>query len=455
MQTQDGAHGCGKCFIQAGLHWDRRTNVPVPFWGTGPQESERMSVKKWNLTSKILVATALGLLAGILFGGYIQPLRVIGDIFLRLVQMNIVLLVLGHVVEAVGNMNPRELGKLGLKTFVIFVVTSLLGVSWGALWGVVFRPGSGVDTTLLSATAEIQAGTMSLTDTLLSFVPSNIIKSMAEGTVIHVIVFGILFGLAAGYVAAEQGDRRMLELTSLFNKTIIKVISFIMKIAPLSIGVIIATTVGRLGIQIIIPLAKYLGIYAAATLAYWLLYQLAVCAYCKVNLFKLIRNMSGISLMAITTVSSAVTLPTTLRDAQEKCGIGSKTARLVLPLGMSLNCDGAGMHMAITVITIAQMYGVTYDLQHLVYIVVLCTLASMANAVAPGASVVSLSIVVPAMGLPVESIVLFASVDYFVGMLRTVLNVGSDVFTAMLVAKSEGDLDYAVFNRSNRSPTDK
>lgn len=409
-----------------------------------------MCVKKLNLTTKILIATALGIIIGALFGDRLQSLQIVGDIFLRLVQMNIVLLVMGHIVEAVGNTNPRELGKIGLRTFVIFIVSSTIAAAWGVLWGVAFRPGSGVDTSGLAASAGIEVGTMSLSDTILSFIPSNIIQSMANGTVVHVLVFGILFGIALGYVSEEANDHRMLEQIAIFNKTIIRLLFMVMKISPVAICIIIITTVGRLGLQIIIPLAKYLGIYGMATLVFWIIWQVWVCVSCKVSFAKLMRNTANISLMAVTTVSSAVTLPTCLKDSQERCGIGSKTANLVLPLGMTLNSNGAAMHMAITLITIAQIYGVEYDLGHLIYIAVLSTLASMANAVAPGASVVSLAIVVPAMGLPLESIALFASIDYFVGMLRTILNVDTDVYTAMLVAKAEGDLDYKIFNRTGK-----
>lgn len=402
-------------------------------------------MKKINLAKKILIATVLGIVIGALFGEKLQFLQIVGDIFLRLVQMNIVLLVLGHIIEAVGNLNPKELGKLGAKTFSIFIVSSVIAAAWGVVTGLLFRPGWGMDVTQLPV-GEIQAGTMSISQTILSFIPSNIVGSMAGGTVIHVILYGILFGLGAGYVASERNDRRMLDLISIFNKTIIRMLGIVMVLAPVSIGTIMITTVGKMGVGIILPLAKYLGIYGAATLVYWILWQLIVCGFCKVSLARLIRNMASISLMAITTVSSAITLPTTLRDGQEKCGIGSKTAKLVLPLGMSLNCNGAAMHMAITIITIAQMYGIQFETGKLIYLVVLAALASMANAVAPGAGLVSLSIMVPAMGLPLESIALFASVDYFVGMLRTILNVDADIFTAMIVGKSEGDWDRAVFN---------
>jgi Na+/H+-dicarboxylate symporter len=398
------------------------------------------------MTYQIIIATVLGIISGVIFGERLQFTRFFGDIFLRLIQMSISLLVMGHVVEAVGNINPKELGKLGVKTFSIFITSSFMAAAWGILMGSVFRPGSGVDASGLSGTETLRAGSMSVSETILNFIPSNIIRSMADNTIIHVILFGILFGMAAGFVALERNDRRLLDIISLFNKTIIRMISGIMKIAPAAICIILATTIGRLGVKIVVPLIKYLAVYGLATLVFWIAWQLIVCLICRVNFFRLVKNTANISLMALATTSSAVTLPTTLKDSQEKCGISEKIAKLVLPLGMSLNCNGAAMHMAITVVTIAQIYGVSYDAGNIIFIVVLATLASMANAVVPGAGLVSLTIVVPAMALPIESIALFASVDWFVGMMRTILNVDADVYTALIVGRSEKAVDFSVFN---------
>ncbi|MCD8140731.1 MAG: dicarboxylate/amino acid:cation symporter [Planctomycetaceae bacterium] len=402
-------------------------------------------MKKMSMTAQILVATVLGVILGIVFGERMQSVRLVGDIFLRLIQMNIVLLVLGHVVEAVGSINPRSLGRLGIKTFTIFITSSLCAASWGVLMGTVFQPGSGTMLGDMAGSEVVSATVMSVTDTILGFISPNILGSMAQGTIVHVILFGILFGIAAGAVAAKQEDRRFLDLVTLFNKTIIKLVSGIMKIAPLGICALLASTVGKLGIGIIIPLAKYLAVYGMATLIFLIAWLVLVSIRCGVSFPRLVRNVSGISMMALATTSSAVTLPTTLRDSEEKIGISRRLCQFVLPLGMSLNCNGAAMHMAITIITISQIYGVQYGPGQIVYIIVLATMSSMANAVVPGAGLVSLSIVIPAMGLPLESIALFASVDWFVGMLRTILNVDADVFTAMLLSKKEGELDKRVF----------
>ena len=155
--------------------------------------------------------------------------------------------------------------------------------------------------------------------------------------------------------------------------------------------------------------------------------------------------MTQMSLMALATTSSAVTLPTEMKDAREKLGISERVTKLVLPLGMTLNSNGSAMHMAFTVVTIAQIYGIQYSGGQYLYVAALAAMVSLANAVVPGAGLVSLAIVVPQMGLPVEVIALFAGVEWFVGMLRTILNVDSDVFTALIVAKSENGINYDLY----------
>ena len=153
------------------------------------------------------------------------------------------------------------------------------------------------------------------------------------------------------------------------------------------------------------------------------------------------------TIMALATTSSAITLPVAMEEAQHKLGLSSRITNLVLPLGMSLNSNGSAMHMAITVMTIAQMYQMPFDLIQMITVAVTATFVSLANAVVPGAGLVSLAIVVPQLGLPIESIAIFAGVEWFVGMLRTILNVNSDVYSAMIIAKSADELDYQIFNQ--------
>lgn len=401
-----------------------------------------------SLLTQIVIMTILGVLVGSLFGESVGFLSVIGTLFLRLIQMSIVLLVMGQIIEAVGELNPKTLGTMGVKTFAIFLISSVLAGGMGVLFGVLFQPGAGIDSATISGegfkVAEVAA--MSFGETILNFFPTNIMQALAEGNIVHVIVFSILFGLALSYVRVEDEENTILDIVKRFNKIILRLIGMVMIIAPIGIFALIASTIANMGLQVILPLLKYLGVYALGTLIYLIVWFLLTSFFCRVSFFRLVYNMSQIAIMALVTTSSAVTLPTELKDAREKLGIEERVSKLVLPLGMTLNSNGSAMHMAITVITIAQIYGVEYGMTNYIYIAFLAALASLANAVVPGAGLVSLAIVVPQMNLPIESIALFAGVEWFVGMLRTILNVTADTTTALIVAKTEDAIDYDIFS---------
>lgn len=409
-----------------------------------------MKVKKVSMTVQVMIAMVLGVVVGTLSGGKIEGIKLLGDIFLRLIQMSIILLVMGQIIEAVGSLNPKELGKQGVKIIAIFLGTSLLAASIGIFMGAIFKPGVGMDLSALTNEVKIDKSTIgSISDTVLGFFSANVIKSMADGAIAQVIVFAILFGVALSFVRMENENSKLFEVIVEFNKIILRMISIIMKLAPIGIFALIASTIGKVGVGVILPLSKYLGVYGLGTLMYLVVFFIFVSMYCKVNIIKLIKGMTQMSLMALATTSSAVTLPTEMKDAREKLGISERVTKLVLPLGMTINSNGSAMHMAFTVVTIAQIYGVTYSGGQYLYIAALATLVSLANAVVPGAGLVSLAIVVPQMGLPIEVIALFAGVEWFVGMLRTILNVDSDIFTALIVAKSENGIDYDVYNNAN------
>ena len=405
-----------------------------------------MKLKKVNMTFQIMIAMILGVIFGVIGKEKVQGIKILGDIFLRLIQMSIIVLVMGQIIEAVGELNPKELGKKGVKVIGIFFASSFFAAVFGIFFAQIFKPGLGLQLSSITNNVTIEKSSMgTISDTILGFFSSNIFNSMANGVIAQVIVFSLLFGLALSYYRSENKDSKIIDSIVEFNKVILKMISLIMKIAPIGIFALISSTIGKSGIGVILPLSKYLGVYALATVIYLLAFFIISAVYCRINLFKLIKGMTEMSLMALATTSSAVTLPTEMKDAKDKLGISESVTKIVLPLGMTLNSNGSAMHMALTIVTIAQIYGANYNMSQFVYIAALATLISLANAVVPGAGLVSLAIIVPQLGLPLEAIALFAGVEWFVGMLRTILNVDSDTLTALIVARSEREIDYSVY----------
>lgn len=406
-------------------------------------------MKKPSMITQIAIAVVVGILVGLLIPASGNYLKIVGDVFLRLMQMAIPILILGQIVQAVGSINPKELTSLGGRTIAVFGISSLAAALWGVLMAVIFNPGYGVKMTGFQD-ASIKAQEISITDTILNFVPKNIFDSLTQGSIIQIIVFALFFGLALNKYLQSHPETQLFQIIVDFNEVIITVIRYVMYLAPLGIFALIASTISHLGLQIILPLVKYLLVYGLGTILFLGIWILVITLYCKVSPLRLITNMKNMSVMALATTSSAITLPVALEETETKLGLSKRITNLVLPLGMSLNSNGSAMHMAFTVMTIAQMYQLEFDITKMIYLAITATFVSLANAVVPGAGLVSLAVIVPQMGLPIESIAIFAGVEWFVGMLRTILNVNSDVYSAILVAKSVDEIDYTIFNSSNK-----
>ncbi len=354
--------------------------------------------------------------------------------------MGIVFLVMGQIIEAIGNLQISQLGKIGLRTIIVFLVSSTLASAWGVLFGILFKPGSGINQTVDNGMVIESAEQMPFTEVFVNFFPKNIMEALTNGTIVQIIVFAIFFGIA---VSRQKEKTKAVFLPVLvdFNAIILEMISFIMGFAPIGIFALLASTIADYGVSVIMPLLSYLLVYAGATLVFLLIWIVIISLYLKISPVLLIKKMGRMSILAMATTSSAITLPVAMEDTEANLGLDSEVNRIVLPLGMSLNSNGSAMFMSITLITIAQIYGVTYGFSQLFYIVLLSTFASLANAVVPGGGLISLSIVVPQMGLPIESIAIFAGVEWFTGIIRTILNVNSDVYSALIVGQSMNQID--------------
>lgn len=395
-----------------------------------------MKKGKNDFILSVLIAVLLGFIIGIIAPKYAGYLSIVGNIFLRLMQMTIPLLVMGQIIQALSDIKPRDLTSIGFKTMTIFGVSSFLAAIWGIAFALIFQPGKGIILPQ-KGMETVAKQELSVSDTLLNFFPTNIFQSLSDGSLIQVIVFSLFAGASIAIYQQKNGQKSYLgKLISEINAIVMEIIRLVMKIAPVGVLCLVASTISKTGISVILPLIKYLLVFSVATLIFMGIWILMVKFYCHRRFRDILYGIKDMSILAISTTSSAVTLPLEMKDAHEKLKISKWIVDLVLPLGVSLNSNGAAMHMAITVITVSQFYHHQFSFAGLVYIVVLSTLVSLANAVVPGASLVSLAIIIPQVGLPLESIAVFAGVDYFVGMIRTILNVTSDVFSAMIVEQN-------------------
>lgn len=405
-------------------------------------------MKKFKISSTIaiFIAMILGMVAGFLFKDVMLNAKFIGDIFLRLIQMSVVLLIMGSVIEAIGSLKLGDFKRIALKAFLCFAMTTILAAICGVIFANIFKPGVGI-TFNEELTTTITTMEEPITTVITNFFPNNIISSLANGNTIQVIVFALFFGVALSKVNESEKAKGLLDIVKTFNKVLIKVIESIMKLAPIGVFSLLGWVVANYGLAVILPLVKFLLTLAIGTVVLLAVFIAITSIRAKVSPIKLIANISKMAIVAFTTTSSAVTLPVKMEDSENKLGVSKKISNLINPLGMSLNSDGLALYLAIACVTISQFFGVEMSIQRQLVIVIMAVLSTLGTVVVPGGGLVALAIVLPTIGLPIEGVALLAGIDWFSGMFRTVLNVVDDALIALNISIEENEFDRVIFEQ--------
>lgn len=407
------------------------------------ENKKRFSI---SLTTQILIATAGGIVFGALVGEWASNLKFIGDIFIRLIQMSVVLLVMSAVASAVGGGDGQDVGKMGFHTFKWIIIFTVISAGLGVALSMLLQPGIGVEIASAADVANSSVETGSIQDTILGFVPTNIINSMAEGSMVPCIVFSLFFGVAMGAYAKESGNRNVIEWVQGINGVITNIIKIVMNVAPIGIFCLLANVAGTTGFKVIIPMLKFLLVLLIGDAIQFLLFGPFTAAVTKVNLFKMPKKFAKMSMMAVTTTSGAICLPTKMEDEVTKFGISRKVADFTGPITMSMNSCGAAQCYVATIFFMAQSTGIQMTPYQMGMAILLSCLMCLGTISVPGGSVIVYTFLATSLGLPLESIAVLIGIDWFAGMFRTLMNVDVDVLIGLLVASKLGELDRDVYN---------
>ncbi len=399
-----------------------------------------------SLTTQILIATVGGILFGSIIGPWAANLKFIGDIFIRLIQMSVVLLVMSAVAAAVGSGDGQDVGKMGFHTFKWIIGFTVISAGFGVVLSMLFKPGVGIKIASAEDVANAAVESASLQETLLGFVPTNIIGSMAESAMVPCIVFSLFFGVAMGAYTKQSGNRNMVEWVTGLNTIITNIIKTVMHIAPIGIFCLLANVAGSTGLKVIIPMMKFLGVLLIGDAIQFLLYGPFTAALCKVNPARMPKKFAKMSIMAVTTTSGAICLPTKMEDSVTKFGISRKVADFTGPITMSMNSCGAAQCYVAAIFFMAQSTGIQMTVYQMGMAILLSCLMCMGTISVPGGSVIVYTFLASSLGLPLESIAVLIGIDWFAGMFRTLMNVDVDVMVGMLVASRLGELDRDVYN---------
>ncbi len=399
-------------------------------------------MKKIALHWQILIALVLAVLYGIFLEDQIHYVDWMGTVFLRALKMVIIPLVLSSIISGVTNIgNAENLGRLGIKTISYYVLTSTLAIMTGLVLVNIFKPGVGADLNL-SKEVDLAVEGGSLRDTLINIIPENIFSVFSDNSqMLSVIFFAILFGF---FITQAPGKSKKL-LTDFFNAAfdvMMKVTLFIIKFTPLGIFGLVAEKVAEqddLG-----ALVESMGMYMLVVIMALSVHALITLPTItrvigKVNPWKHFLAMRTPVITAFSTSSSNATLPLTIQAVEENDGVSNKISSFTLPLGATINMDGTALYECVAVMFIAQAYGIDLSIGQQIIVVITALLASIGAAGIPMAGLVMITIILTAVGLPLEGVGLILAVDRILDMFRTATNVWSDSCGAVIIAKSEGE----------------
>jgi DAACS family dicarboxylate/amino acid:cation (Na+ or H+) symporter len=338
----------------------------------------------------------------------------------------------------------KALGRIGAKALALYLATTAIAVTIALMLAGAVGPGHGYEAGQGNAGFSPKQAPP-LTQVLAEIVPTNPVAAMAEGNMLQVIVFALLFGVAVTMSGAR--GRHVLNFFNDLDVVIMHMVEWIMRLAPYGVFALIARTFATQGLELLLPLAAYfLTLTGALAIQLFVTYPLLLRLLASLNPLTFLKKLRDPAAFAFSTASSGATIPVTLRTVEYKMGVKNSIASFTVPLGATINMDGTAMMQGVATVFIANVYGVDLSATDYLLVVLTATLASVGTAAIPAVGLVTLAMVLGQVGLPVEGIALIIGVDRLLDMMRTTVNVSGDCAVSCIVAQSEQALDRAVFD---------
>jgi Na+/H+-dicarboxylate symporter len=415
---------------------------------------------KNHITTKILIAMVIGLLMGSLinaFGkdvAFIQTylvhglFHVVGAAFVNALKMLVVPLVTFSLICGVcGIGDVSVLGRVGFKALALFILTTAIAITLALSVAALIGPGKDFASAQpLSDFTPPPAPPV--TDVLIHIVPDNPVRAFAEGDMLQIIFFVIVFGIAM-LMSGDTG-RQLAQSAERMNEVMMKVVTLVMDFAPIGVFFLVAKTFSEQGIGLIMPMIGYFSAVVFCLLLHFFgTYSLLIASMAKLNPLVFIRKMRSVHVFAFSTASSNATIPVNLQAAEKRLGVDNAIAAFTIPLGATINMDGTAIMQGVATVFIANVYDIDLSLSQYVTVIGMATLASIGTAGVPGVGLVMLAMVLNQVGLPVEGVGLIMGVDRVLDMLRTVANITGDAAVTCIVARGENALDEKIFNDPN------
>ena len=408
------------------------------------------TIRKISLGNWILIAMVLGLLLGLILNQFIDNhfikdvilmdnvFYLGGNIFVRLLKMLVVPLVFFSIVVGISSIaDIRKIAWINVRTFLLYFITLVIGISIALMIASVFKPGIGMN---LAANATSAAGlNQTMTDMILNVIPENPLNALAKGEMIPVIIFALIIGLIlAKYKQRTPGVDTFFEE---FNKIMIKMTGIVIKIAPIGVFCLMARTFGTMGFDSITPLMNFIVcVLISLAIQAFVVYPALLMVFAKLNPITFYRRFMSVILFAFSTLSSNATIPLSMNKLEE-IGVSASITSYTIPLGATINKNGTAIMQGVAVMFAAQSMGINLSISSILTVIFLIIMASTSTQAVPFSGIATLSLVFPAVGIPIEVIGSLTSVDHFLDMFRTAVNITGDAVCTILVAVREKSFD--------------
>ena len=401
-----------------------------------------------RLTIYILAGLVLGILAGWAINvsvatpeSYAGAMKLVTDMFLRLIKMIIAPLVFSTLVVGIAKMgDAKEVGRVGGKALTWFILASILSLSLGLILVNLFRPGDALALPLppVTAASGISTSSFTLADFVTHLVPSSIVDGMAKNEILQIVVFSLFFGTAA----AAVGDRAKVVIEALDGvaHVILKVTSYVMNLAPIAVFAAVSGIIAAKGLGVLVTYGKFMGQFYFAIALLWAILVALGFMFLGPRIMRLLKEIREPVLLAFSTASSEAAYPKTL-EGLERFGVKNRIASFVLPIGYSFNLDGSMMYCTFAAVFIAQAYGIEMSLGTQVTMMLVLMLTSKGMAGVPRASLVVIAATLNQFNIPEAGLLLLLAIDHFLDMARSATNVVGNAVATAVVAKWEKELD--------------
>lgn len=415
--------------------------------------------KKFGLSQQIFISLIIGIVVGILIH-YFMPeghfrddiliegiFYTIGQVFIRLMQMLVVPLVFFSIADGCRNLGDTEtLGKVGVRIVAFYICTTALAIFLSLMLARVINPGKGMNLSLGSNEFEVDSGEeFSISKTILNFVPTNPIGALANGEMIQIIIFAVIVGL----LIASMEDRLMTlgNVVTEMNDLMMGMTMWVMKLAPIGVFFLITRTFASLGYDVIISMLSYMAtVLGGLVVQLILVYMVLLAAFTRVNPINFLKKFAPVMTFAFSTASSNATVPVNIKTLEEM-GVDRKISSFTIPLGATINMDGTAIMQGVAVVFIANAYNIDLTAADFATVILTATIASVGTAGIPSVGLITLSMVLQSVGLPVEGIAMIMGIDRILDMARSAINISGDASGTIIVANSVGAFDKEKFVR--------